>query len=894
MKPHRLKISAFLAYGGVVEVNFDALADSGIFLVYGDTGAGKTTIFDAMAYAIFGSLPGSRKGSKLDTLRSHHASSSTPTYVEFEATVGNERVLITRNPTYTRPKKSGTGTTEEKAGVTLSKWNGAGWEPWVTQAGATEDEIRRWIKLEAEQFFKLILLPQGEFAAFLRAKSSEREEILSKLFNPYVFENIQEWFVNRKRSLEISSSDAEIAVTTTRSRIAGAMSVSIEEVQSIEWLDGIIAKAGTEIPALQELEKNAIADFQVAVDAEAAALKIAGDLEQRALAQAAFDQAMAAWESLRAEHVKIILKSWKDDAIQERLNEIVTAKTVELDKVKSKAEKIESLYEERDELEDLEDSLTSEADEKNSLTEKLKESEPRLKKLQESQDALPALTEEVGKLTAEIKELNRALEALDDLAQAEKDFASAGEKISVAEEKVASFDEKKNQAQEKFEKSQAGELARHLENGHNCPVCGSKEHPAPAQFSDESNRDAWKKAEDLFNKAAKELGDLKAQAAIPQTTIAKAKKDLKEFPKATKESITKKITELSSRLKVANATIKSAGNAKKEFDSLIKEITKDKSRIEVIAANAKSGKTAKTKAQTSISKLEKALGIETGEEIDAPDADELESEIGIYSKLIQSVSKVLENLNSTKSVLENAPVVSKDQNVDVATLKAAREAQGLIKDEASAAIVEQQRVVKELADNRDAFSTATSAHESLKNELSKLLLLSEHITGRIGRRIPLVHYYLSAKLEQVLFEANHRLLEITDQRYSLFVKSDNTGRGQQALTIAVRDAWTGEERLADSLSGGETFICSLALALGLADAVKQGHGLESLFIDEGFGTLDQTYLQNVMSSLDRLRSSGKLVGIISHVTELRQRIPTQLHVIKGQSGSTLELTSNDD
>ena len=255
---------------------------------------------------------------------------------------------------------------------------------------------------------------------------------------------------------------------------------------------------------------------------------------------------------------------------------------------------------------------------------------------------------------------------------------------------------------------------------------------------------------------------------------------------------------------------------------------------------------------------------------------------------------MLENLNSTRSVLENAPVVSKDQNVDVATLKAAREAQGLIKDEASAAIVEQQRVVKELADNRDAFSTATSAHESLKNELSKLLLLSEHITGRIGRRIPLVQYYLSAKLEQVLFEANHRLLEITDQRYSLFVKSDNTGRGQQALTIAVRDAWTGEERLADSLSGGETFICSLALALGLADAVKQGHGLESLFIDEGFGTLDQTYLQNVMSSLDRLRSSGKLVGIISHVTELRQRIPTQLHVIKGQSGSTLELTSNDD
>ena len=893
MKPHRLKISAFLAYGGVVEINFDSLSESGIFLVYGDTGAGKTTIFDAMAYAIYGSLPGSRKGSKLDTLRSHHASSDSPTYVEFEATVGNERVLITRNPTYIRPKKSGTGTTEEKAGVTLSRWNGANWEPWVTQAGATEDEILRWIKLDAEQFFKLILLPQGEFAAFLRAKSSEREEILTKLFNPYVFENIQEWFVQRKHSLEKSSSEAEAAVTTTRSRIAGAMSVSIDEVQSIEWLDGIINNVGKEMPKLQALEKKASSDFQKAVDAETEALKIAGNIEQRAQAQAALDQALAAWDSLRAEHIKIIVKSWKDEEIQPRLNELMTAKTVELDKIKSKVEKIDSLYAEREELEELVDSIKSEEVEKASLAEKLKENEPKLKRLQESQDALPSLTEEVGKLKAEIKELDRALAALTDLAQAEKEFATAEKRVSAAEKNVLALDDKKTKAQEKFEKSQAGELARHLEKGQNCPVCGSKQHPSPAKFSNESNRDAWKKAEELFNMAAIELGDFKALAATPQASIDKAKKDLKDFPKATIESITKTKTKLANRLTDVNTTIKAAGNDKKEFDELTIEIAEDKSRVAVIAANAKSGRTAATKAQKSISELEKSLGIVAGAEIQAPDAKKLESEIGIYSKLIQGVSKALEIVTSSKSVLENAPAVSKVQMVDVSALKAERETQGKLKDEATAAIAEQQRVVKELTDNRDALSNTISVSESLKSELKKLLLLSEHITGRVGRKIPLIQYYLSAKLEQVLFEANHRLLEITDQRYSLFVKSDNTGRGQQALTIAVRDAWTGEQRLADTLSGGETFICSLALALGLADAVKQGQGLESLFIDEGFGTLDQTYLQNVMSSLDRLRSSGKLVGIISHVTELRQRIPTQIHVIKGQSGSSLELTSND-
>jgi exonuclease SbcC len=894
MKPHRLKISGFLAYGGVVEVNFDTLADSGIFLVYGDTGAGKTTIFDAMAYAIYGSLPGSRKGSKLETLRSHHASSSTPTYVQFEATVGNERVLITRNPSYARPKNKGEGNTLEKAGVTLSKWNGANWEPWVTQAGATEDEILRWIKLDAEQFFKLILLPQGEFAAFLRAKSSEREEILTKLFNPYVFKNIQEWFAQRKNTLEKSSSEAEASVTTTRSRIAGAMSVSIDEVQSVEWLDEIISRVSKEIPELQALKKKATGDFQKAVDTETKALKIAGNFEQRAQAQAALDHASAEWEALRTEHVKIILKSWKDEEIQLRLNELMTAKTVELEKIKSKVEEIESLYAERQELEELEDSIKSEAVENALLAKKLKKSEPKLKKLRESQDALPALTEEVGKLKAEIKELDRAIAALTDLAQAEKDFATAEKKVTAAEKNVSALEVKKNEAQDKFEKSQAGELARHLENGHDCPVCGSKEHPAPAKFSDESNRDAWKKAEDLFNKAAKELSDLKALAANPQASIEKAKKDLRDFPKATIGSIKKTKTKLNNRLIAVNATIKAAGNDKKEFDSLTKEIAEDKSRVAVIAANAKSGKTAATKAQKSISELEKALGIVGGADIEAPDAKNLEGEIGVYTKLIKSVSKALESVTSAKSVLEKAPEVSKDQVVDVAALKADRENQGKLKDQATAAIAEQQRVVKELTENRDALLNAISAHDSLKNELAKLLLLSEHIMGRVGRKTPLIQYYLSAKLEQVLFEANHRLLEITDQRYSLFVKSDNTGRGQQALTIAVRDAWTGEQRLADTLSGGETFICSLALALGLADAVKQGQGLESLFIDEGFGTLDQTYLQNVMSSLDRLRSSGKLVGIISHVTELRQRIPTQIHVVKSQSGSSLELTSIDD
>jgi exonuclease SbcC len=149
-------------------------------------------------------------------------------------------------------------------------------------------------------------------------------------------------------------------------------------------------------------------------------------------------------------------------------------------------------------------------------------------------------------------------------------------------------------------------------------------------------------------------------------------------------------------------------------------------------------------------------------------------------------------------------------------------------------------------------------------------------------------------LKQVLHEANGVLQEITDNRYALYNDNEAGGRGQVFLTIAVTDSWTGESRPSYTLSGGETFVCSLALALGLANAVKQGAGLDSLFIDEGFGTLDQTYLESVMQSLDRLRSTGKLIGLISHVSELKQRIPTRIHVIKGRQGSTVEIDLEDE
>ncbi|MDQ2814753.1 MAG: SMC family ATPase, partial [Actinomycetota bacterium] len=215
MRPHRLRVTAFGAFGGTVEVCFDDLAASGLFLLHGDTGAGKTTLLDAIGFALYGRVPGER--GKVRRLRSDHAAAGTPTDVQLEVTLGGRRMRITRKPEQERQKLRGHGTTTEQAKVLLEEFTGASWQAVSTRAGEADEEIKDLVGMSADQFFQVVLLPQGQFAQFLHADAGDRAKLLQRLFGTDRFRAVEDWLAGRRRS---TARDVEAAERGIASLVA--------------------------------------------------------------------------------------------------------------------------------------------------------------------------------------------------------------------------------------------------------------------------------------------------------------------------------------------------------------------------------------------------------------------------------------------------------------------------------------------------------------------------------------------------------------------------------------------------------------------------------------------------------------------------------------------------
>ena len=276
MRPHRLRVTAFGAFGGTVEVCFDDLASAGLFLLHGETGAGKTTLLDAIGFALYGRVPGER--GKARRLRSDHAAPSAPTEVQLEATMGGRRMRITRKPEQQRPKRRGGGTTTEQAKILLEEADGATWRAISTRAGEADDEIKDLMGMSAEQFYQVVLLPQGEFAQFLHADASDRQRLLQKLFGTDRFRAVEDWLAERRRTTAHAVDEAKHTVKELAARVAQVAQVSLDEVPDDP--DALPDPAWA--PRLAEAAALAAAASQAEVDARRAELAGAQDRQRDA------------------------------------------------------------------------------------------------------------------------------------------------------------------------------------------------------------------------------------------------------------------------------------------------------------------------------------------------------------------------------------------------------------------------------------------------------------------------------------------------------------------------------------------------------------------------------------------------------------------------------------
>ncbi|MGW2395067.1 AAA family ATPase [Kitasatospora sp. NPDC001664] len=1057
MRLHRLRITAFGPFAATEQVDFDELGASGLFLLRGATGAGKSSVLDAVCFALYGEVPGARKG---NPLRSDHAEPGLLTEVEVELTLGGQRLKVVRRPEQLRPKKRGTGMTPEKPETLLSEWvpdagEGApGWRAVSRSHQEAGEQIHRLIGMSRDQFCQVVLLPQGDFARFLRGDANERAKLLRQLFDTGRFEQVERWLTEQKTRQEavVRTDRQQLHALATRAEQAAGPSAepltawvpeSAGPAAFLGWAALLrtdaaerstvasLALAGAEqaherararLRTTQELAERQQRHAEAVRAAEQSAL--GAEAHQRDADRLAVAQQAATVEPVLRHHATAATALATAEAAEHRARTALAEQApagadgptgpavageghpieegdptgqdrvaptpagadlpvgAEAAAVRAATDARTPLHRagaerlaeaERGLRADLGRLDAARADERR-LPEALREAErtnhqlglaqeaaddaadwlldfdTRLKELQEQQAAARAAEARVEQLDARRAELRARL-----TAAAERDRLRG--RITTAEGELATLRERAGDAREHTldlrERRLAGmaaELAAQLADGAPCRVCGATAHPAPAQptgapvgqADEERARAAQQRAEQHRDTAAQELAALRvAEAAAAATagedSAGQLADALTEADAALRRTLAeadalgqlqRQAEQLTHQQQARQAEQEQARIRAAALTSKLQTLAEERERLTARVADARGGAPSVAARAAALATLADAVaaalaatraraeaaarladaGAELGEvSASAGFASPAEARAALLPTAEREALRArVERARADRELIEHR--LAQPELVAAAALPPA---------DPAAARQEEQQTLTRLRAASAADSAAADRVTALAGLGRRLTALVEALGPTLTRyeqikrlaelasgtstenvlRMRLESYVLAARLEQVAAAASGRLLRMSGGRYTL-VHSDGraSGNRRSGLSLRVVDAWTGQDRDTSTLSGGESFFASLALALGLADVVTDESGgmpLDTLFIDEGFGSLDEQTLEEVLDVLDGLRERDRAVGIVSHVADLRSRIPAQLLVHKGRHGSTLRLTTRE-
>ncbi|GAA3571922.1 SMC family ATPase [Amycolatopsis ultiminotia] len=985
MRLHRLEVEAFGPYAQRETVDFDALGADGLFLLHGDTGAGKTTLLDAIAFALFGVVPGARGDVK--RLRCDLAEPERHTEVVLELTVQGQRLRIVRSPEYARPKKRGAGVTTQQARVSLT-WIGeppAGLPPdGLIRIDEVARTVERLLGMTAAQFFQVVLLPQGEFAKFLRSDTTEREKLLERLFGTERFSDVERWFAELRAERGRALEKKQLEVRELLARYAQEAQQEPPEDGQAEWVDALLAEVAAraevvETEAAQARSAAATADVVVR-EAEEAAEKVRRvRTAHTRLAQIA-DQAgeRAEWAEEIAAARRAGAVAPEVELLERRTGELADAQVIEADRTRDVAEmgfdavglavadlreRAGSLREEAGALAELAAEARQQQIDEQHRAERNKAAEEAARRATEFAEQLKELPERLtaarsaavsaGEAAAKLDGAGARVEELAVLAKAAEELPAAEARVERGEVKLReavdahqAARQRRLDLRERRLEGMAAELASGLAEGAPCPVCGSADHPAPA------NHEA-RLVDPAEERAAEEA---EQQASTMRQRVVSALEEVKARAEALRERLDGRTAEsVAAKLAEARAVAAELAERARHQDRLTRQVTDLEQQVEKLGERHRLAERAVTEATGEVRALEERLAEREqrlragrGEFPDVParrqhlltvagafdqTAEARTALAGAESRLAEQRDLVEISLHAKGfSTLEQMrAAVRSDEQVakleqglaeaeamaagarellaqpelfgispdDVVEVAPKAEAAKVARARADTAYAAQQSVTaqhRELAKLAGRMGKALTELAPVEEEYAELRALSEVVNGRgqNARKMSLRSYVLAARLEEVALAATARLRTMSQGRYS-FVHSDAAGaRGTRGgLGLDVLDDYSGAVRPAKTLSGGESFLASLSLALGLADVVAGETGgalLDTLFVDEGFGTLDAETLDVVMNILDELRAGGRVVGLVSHVEELRQRIPTRLRVRKARTGSTVELS----
>lgn len=1008
MRPIRLTMQAFGAYREKTELDFGALGDRTFFLIHGPTGSGKTTILDAICYALYGETSGKERTSK--TVRSDFADVNLRTYVELVFAVGQDVYRIERSPEQERAKVRGTGTMLEKPQATMWHVTDSGEKVLAGSTSTVTSYVESMLGFECSQFRQVVLLPQGEFRRLLMASSVERQEIMQTLFQTELYEKIEQRLKEkagtvkkafdtigeqRRIILEASGADSEEAlaekIAELRREESAQTALAKEKDEALQKADAALTE-GLRIHALFAEKKNAHEAQTAAEEAQKSAQPLREEWTVAARAQKlrASEAYLTQEENtLRTKQVSLDLcktvcaeackaadeaeRTYKTEQAREADRQAAREARSALEKQTEAVSQLAEAQKKCLEAQKTMDAAQKERDAKAKDCDKFEKALEQLRAERENKltiaKASAGCAEEKERLTYLLKTRRDYETLLRDIAKEDQTIKEKQQQVLRLDKEAGEAEEAYHKAEMRWQSAQAGILAQSLAEGTPCPVCGSTHHPNLAPLgeapSEETRKTAKQKAEDARASHAKEnlalatlaahqqarrakqaelyraLGDCTFDAKALDTALRSATKRADEAKKAVAEA-----EELKKRIEKGDKILAETKTSRDAADKAYQDANgayrsakaiADERRSQIPEALTADGALARAKreADKRIAELEtawqKAEADYRKTSVDAvtAKAQVMQAEKAIEEQsakcrtLLKDLLREAETLGfadrqavltamrtdawltDTETKLKSIDEAVRSAQDRLARAKQATEGLALpaletLESAKNAAKEAHLTAVRDLQSKKDAIAARQEDEKKLADCAKKLAGLQEgyRIIGHLAqvaggdneKKLTFQRFVLSELLTEVAEVASQRLLKMSRKRF-LLQRTDERARKNAAggLDLEVFDNYTGIARPVGTLSGGEGFLASLALALGLADVVRSyacGIRLDTMLIDEGFGTLDPEMLDFAIRTLLDLQQGGRLVGIISHVPELKERIDARLEVMQTTKGST--------
>lgn len=939
MRIKKLKMCAFGPYKDLVSIDFEKLGNSGIFLITGDTGSGKTTIFDAISFCLFGVSSGSRRSGS--NLRSDFADDAIKTFIELEFVHKNVLYKIKRVPRYVRNKVRGVGTTSVGGDASLIYFDKV-----ITGDKNVSDKCIEILGINASQFKQIVMIAQGEFMDLLLSKSKDRASIFRKIFDTNIYKDmsdkLKEIYLSKRREYE----DIMIILTNLKNNIIWEKVIDADTnfFELIKMLAYYNEETVEKEKKLKEYKEKLSKEYELLVKSISEGSLINDSIVSLENAKKRFEELDR--ENVIYEEKKNLVKKNRDiiEYVLSNYNEINRLKKIlkkkddeyndsldKVNKINLKYEQINFKYKEVYKLNEKLDNLRKEKLIYENKLINLREISNLKISLEEKKDLLELINLKDKKILIikfeDLRNLNNRLDSLENKFENLK---------LVYQEKNSNY----ANSYESFLNTQAGIIASKLMDNSPCPVCGSLVHPCPAIIMDcvltkediEKQKDELDKISIDLEELVMDINNVRKDIEVLTRELVrydydKLKKEVKKILKkfgsnevdvkeVNSEEIGRDIINIESLIKDKESSLDNVDNIDfilgklNDFDininDILNEIEEIKESYQILSIKREKYNTINLNLENEINDLNnelnvcneryilsyKELGYETEDEylrikLDKEEIDKMERDIALYK---EKTMELKGNINSLEKFLKNKSVIDIDKLM---------EKKRVLEDKVKDYDVSLKEINHKLVNNLKIYNDITNFYnEFTKIEKDVVIYkdLSDTANGTINgkNKLEFEQFVQATYFDKVIVLANKRFSYMTDERFFLVRREESSKVSDKlGLELEVIDNYTGRRRDVSSLSGGESFKAALALALGMSDAIQEFSGgivIDSMFIDEGFGSLDDDSLESALNAIMVLGQSNKIIGIISHINELKNKIDKKIIIKKSSVGSSVELS----